>query len=107
MCAGELFVVFELWLVVCALCLSIVLSQMCRVVAPKGCETCLLQVIFLSAFPWLSIACWSFFLFVSFSFCFLSGYYMWVLSMYSSRGRLRTMSSSRIGGRSLTGVMSD
>jgi hypothetical protein len=30
---GELFVVFELWLVFCALCLSIVLSRMCRAVA--------------------------------------------------------------------------
>jgi hypothetical protein len=35
---------------------------------PKGFETCLLQVIFLFAFGWLSIACWSFFLFVSFLF---------------------------------------
>jgi hypothetical protein len=33
MCAGELFGVFELWLVFCALCLSIVLSRMCRAVA--------------------------------------------------------------------------
>jgi hypothetical protein len=30
---GELFVVFEFWLVFCALCLSIVLSRMCRAVA--------------------------------------------------------------------------
>jgi hypothetical protein len=30
---GELFVAFELWLVVCALCLSIVFSRMCRAVA--------------------------------------------------------------------------
>jgi hypothetical protein len=37
---------------------------------PKGSETCLLQVILLFAFSWLSIACWSFFysfLFFSFS----------------------------------------
>jgi hypothetical protein len=72
---------------------------------PKGSETCLLQVIFLSAFLWISIACWSFFLF--FSFSFLSGYYMCVLSMHSSRGRLRTMCGSRTGGWSLPGVMSD
>jgi hypothetical protein len=32
---------------------------------------------------------------------------MCVLSMYSSRGRLRTMCGSRTGGRSLPGVMSD
>jgi hypothetical protein len=37
---------------------------------PKGSETCLLQVIFLFAFVWLSIACWSFFLFISFLFLF-------------------------------------
>jgi hypothetical protein len=37
---------------------------------PKGSETCLLQVIFLFAFVWLSIACWSFFLLVSFIFLF-------------------------------------
>jgi hypothetical protein len=30
---GELFVVFEFWLVVCALCLSMVLSRMCQAVA--------------------------------------------------------------------------
>jgi hypothetical protein len=35
---------------------------------PKGFETCLLQVILLFAFVWLSVACWSFFLFVSFFF---------------------------------------
>jgi hypothetical protein len=58
--------------VVCALCLSFVLSQMCQAVAlHKGFETCLLQVILLFAFVWLSIACWSFFLFVSFLFLFL------------------------------------
>jgi hypothetical protein len=38
-------------LVVCALCLSMVLSRMCRAVAlPKGSETCLLQVILFFAF---------------------------------------------------------
>jgi hypothetical protein len=35
---------------------------------PKGSVTCFLQVISLFAFVWLSIACWSFFLFVSFFF---------------------------------------
>jgi hypothetical protein len=30
---GGLFVVFELWLVICALCVSMVLSRMCRVAA--------------------------------------------------------------------------
>jgi hypothetical protein len=37
---------------------------------PNESETCLLQVILLFAFVWLSIACWSFFLFVSFLFLF-------------------------------------
>jgi hypothetical protein len=35
---------------------------------PKGSEICLLQVILLFAFVWLSITCWSFYLFVSFFF---------------------------------------
>jgi hypothetical protein len=42
-----------------------------------------------------------------FSFSFLSCYFMWVLSMHSSIGRLRTMCGSRTGGWSLSGVMSD
>jgi hypothetical protein len=37
---------------------------------PKGSETCLIQVILLFVFVWLSIACSSFFLFVSFLFLF-------------------------------------
>jgi hypothetical protein len=101
-------VFFELWLVVCALCLSIVcLGCVESLPMPKGSETCLLQVIFLFAISWLSIACWSFFLFVSFLFSFLSCYYMCVLSMHSSRGRLRTMCGSRTGGWSLPGVIGD
>jgi hypothetical protein len=48
------------------------------------------------------------FLFVHFfSFSFLSCYFLWVLSMRSSRGRLRTMCGSRTGGWSLPCVMSD
>jgi hypothetical protein len=48
------------------------------------------------------------FLFVRFfSFSFLSCYIMWVLSMHSSRGKLRTMCGSRTGGWSLPCVMSD
>jgi hypothetical protein len=55
MCAGGALCGFSSFgLVVCALFLS----------------TCLLQVILLFAFVWLSIACWSFFLFVSFIFVF-------------------------------------
>jgi hypothetical protein len=85
-------------LVVCALCLSIVcLGWVESLPLPKGSETCLLQVILLFAFSRLSIACWSFFLFVSFLFLF-SDYQTCVLSMHSSRGRLRTMCGSRTGG---------
>jgi hypothetical protein len=48
------------------------------------------------------------FLFIRFfSFSFLSCYYLWVLSMHSSRGRLMTMCGSRTGGWSLPDVMSD
>jgi hypothetical protein len=63
MCWGALCGFSSFVLVVCALCLSFVLSRMCRAIA-------LLQVILLFAFVWLSIACWSFFLFVSFPFIF-------------------------------------
>jgi hypothetical protein len=47
---------------------------------PKGSETCLLQVTFLFAFRWLSVACWSFFLFVSFLFFSLRLLYMGVVN---------------------------
>jgi hypothetical protein len=48
------------------------------------------------------------FLFICFfPFSFLSGYYMCVLSVHSSRGRLRTKCGSRTGGWSLPCVMSD
>jgi hypothetical protein len=74
---------------------------------PKGSETCLLQVILLFAFLWLLIACWSFFLFISFLFLFSLVTKSYVLSMHSSRGRLRTMCGSRTGGWLLPSVMSD
>jgi hypothetical protein len=56
-CRGALCDFSSFGLVVCALCLSIVLSRMCLepLPLPKGSETCLLQVIFLFAFVWLSI----------------------------------------------------
>jgi hypothetical protein len=58
-------------LVVCALCLSFVcLGCVEPLPLPKGSETYFLQVILLFAFVWLSIACWSFFLFISFLFLF-------------------------------------
>jgi hypothetical protein len=58
-------------LVVCSLFSSIVCLGCVELLPlPKGSETCLLQVILLFAFVWLSIACWSLFLFVSFLFLF-------------------------------------
>jgi hypothetical protein len=106
---GELFVVFRAlfrwfalfaWALFCLGCVELL-------PLPKGSENCLLQVILLFAFVWLSIACWSFFLFVYFHFLFSLVTFVWVLSMHSSRGRLRTMCGSRTGGWSLPCVMSD
>jgi hypothetical protein len=92
---------------VCALCLSMFcLGCVESLPLPKGSESCLLQVILVFAFLWLSIACWSFLLVVSFLFLFSLITKMCVLSMHSSRGRLRAMCGSRIGGWLLLGVMS-
>jgi hypothetical protein len=109
MCAGRaLCGCSSFGLVVCALCLSFVLSRMCRAVALAS------GVRDLSSSSDLALClCLAFdrlleFLFVClFSFSFLSCYFMWVLSMNSSRGRLRTMCDSRTGGWSLPCVMSD
>jgi hypothetical protein len=69
---GELFVVFRAvvwwfalfaWALFCLGCVE-------PLPLPKGSETCLLQVMLLFAFVWLSITFWSFFLFVSFHFLF-------------------------------------
>jgi hypothetical protein len=70
MCAGGALCGFSSFgLMVCALYLSIVcLGCVEPLPLPKGSETCLLQVILIFAFVWLSIACWSFFLFFSFLF---------------------------------------
>jgi hypothetical protein len=57
-------------------------------------------------FGFRSLVAVSFYSFIFF-FSFLSCYFMWVLSMHSSRGRLRTMCGSRTGGWSLPFVMSD
>jgi hypothetical protein len=109
MCAGGGLCGFSSFIsVVCALCLSFVcLGCVEPLPLPKGSETCLLQVILLSAFVWLSIACWSFILFVSFLFLFSLVTFVWVLSMHSSMGRLRTKCGLRTGGWSLPCVMSD
>jgi hypothetical protein len=94
-------------LVVCSLFLSIVLSRMCRVVAlAQGVRE-------LSSSSDVAL-CLSFafdhlleFFIRFFLFSFHLGYYMCVLSMHSSMGRLRTICGSRTGGWSLPGVMSD
>jgi hypothetical protein len=107
-CRGSSLWFSSFVLVVCALCLSIVLPRMCRVVAlAEGVRD-------LSSSGDLSLClCLAFdrlleFLFIRFfSFSFLSGYYMCVLLMHSSRGRLRTMCGSRTGGWSLPSVISD
>jgi hypothetical protein len=80
MCAGGAFC----GLVVCALCLSIVLSRMCRAVAlPKGSETCLQVILFFAFLGIRSIVGVSFY---SFLFFFLfSNFQICVLSMHSSR----------------------
>jgi hypothetical protein len=57
MCAGGALCVA--WALFCLGCVE-------PLPLPKGSETCLLQVILLFAFVWLSIACWSFFLLISF-----------------------------------------
>jgi hypothetical protein len=68
---GALYGFSSFGLVVCAFCLSFVcLGCVELLLLPKGSETCLRQVILFFAFVWLSIACWSFFLFVSFLFLF-------------------------------------
>jgi hypothetical protein len=95
-------------LVVCALCLSIVLSQMCRAVAlaegvPDLSSSSDLALCLFPAFDRLL----EFLLVVYFLFPFLFYYKMCVLSMHSLRGRLRTMCGSRTGGWSLRGVMSN
>jgi hypothetical protein len=106
---GEFFVVFRasLWWFALFAWAKFCLGCVEPLPLLKGSETCLLQVILLFAFVWLSIACWSFLLIRFCSFSFLSCYFKWVLSIHSSRGRLRTMCGSRTGGWSLPCVMSD
>jgi hypothetical protein len=71
-CRGSSLWFFELWFVGLRSLLehSFVSDVFEPLPLPKGSKTCLLQVIFLFAFIWLSIACWSFFLLVSFLFLF-------------------------------------
>jgi hypothetical protein len=106
---GELFGVFELWFGGLRSLLEhgFVSDVSSRCPCLRGPRLVLLQVILLFVFLWLSITCWSFSFSNFFSFLFLFGYKSCVLSMHSSRGRLRTMCGSRTGGWSLPCVMSD
>jgi hypothetical protein len=77
---GELFVISSFGLVVCALCLSVFSSRMCRVITlPRGSETCLLQVILPFAFPLAFDRLLDFVLVVSFLFLFSLVTKTWVL----------------------------
>jgi hypothetical protein len=104
---GELFVLFEFWIGgLCSLLEHGFVSDVSsRCPCLRGPD-----LLFSSDLaPCLSLAFDRLleFLFICFfSFSFLSGYYMCVLSMHSSRGRLRTMCGSRTGGWSLPGLMS-
>jgi hypothetical protein len=73
-CRGSSLWFFELWLGgLCSLLdHSIVSDVSSRFPCLRGPRLVLLQVILLFAFVWLSIACWSFFLFISFLFLFFS-----------------------------------
>jgi hypothetical protein len=102
------------WLVPCVLLVvfALFLSMFCLgcvepLPLPKGSETCSSSSD-LALCPSLAFNHLLEFSFISsFSFLFPFGYKSCVLSMHSSRGRLRTMCGSRIGGWSLPCVMSD
>jgi hypothetical protein len=106
---GELFVLFELW--ICGLCSFLkhgfVSNVSSRCPWLRGPRLVLLQVILLFAFLLAFHHLLEVLLVISFFFFFLLGYKLCVLSMHSSRERLRTMCGSRTGGWSLPGVMSD
>jgi hypothetical protein len=106
---GELFVVFELWFGGLRSLFEhgFISDVSSRCPCLTGPRLVLHQVILFFAFLWLSITCWSFSFSSFFSFLFLFGYKSCVLSMHSSRGRLRTMCGSRTSGWSLPCVMSD
>jgi hypothetical protein len=77
-------------LVACAICLSMFcLGCVEPLPLPKGSETCLLQVILLFAFPLAFDRLLEFLLVVSFLFLLSLVTKTCVLSMHSSRGRLR------------------
>jgi hypothetical protein len=99
---GELFVVFKLWFggLRSLLQHSFVLDVSSRCPCLRGLRLVLFKRSFsLPFFSFWSLVGVSFY---SFLFFFsLSGYYVCVLSMHASRGRLRTLCGSRTGGWSL------
>jgi hypothetical protein len=105
---GELCVVFKLWFG--GLCSLVEQSFVLDVPSRYPCLRGLRLVFFkwswsLPFFGFRSLVGVSFYSFLFFFFSL--GFYMCVLSMHSSRGRLRTMCGSRTGGWSLPSVMSD
>jgi hypothetical protein len=108
MCAGGVlcgfralvwwFVLFDL----ACLCLGCVES----LPLPKGFETCLLQVIFLFAFPLACDRLLKLVLVLSFLFLF-SGYQNVCVANALIKGEIESLCGSRTGGGLLPGVMSD
>jgi hypothetical protein len=106
---GELSVLFELWIGgLCSLLEHGFVSDVSsRCPCLRGPRLVFPQVMLLFASPLAFNHLLEFLLLVSFLFFFSLVTKSCVLSMHSSRGRLRTMCSSRTSGWSLPGVMSD
>jgi hypothetical protein len=103
----ELFVVFELWIRgLCSLLEHVSLGCVEPLPIPKGSETWLLQVILLFAIPLAFNRLLEFFS-RFFSFPFLFGYQNVCVVNASIKWEIERLCGSRIGGRSLPGVMSD
>ena len=81
---------------------SFLVGFQCGVFESVLCSACDLSLPFFGFGHKVELLCFSFFLFSLSEF-----YSRCVLSMHSSRGRLRAMCGSRAGGWSLPGVMSD
>jgi hypothetical protein len=107
-CAGGLFVLFELWIGgLCSLLEHGFVSDMSsRCPCLRGLRLVLLQVILLFAFPLAFDRLLEFLLDVSFLFLSLVTDHV-CCQCTNQGGRLRTMCGSRTGGWSLPGMMSD
>jgi hypothetical protein len=91
MCAGGALCGFRalVWLCLLFACACFCLACVELLSLSKGTESCLLQVILFFAFP-LALARLLKFICSFFSFTFLFGYQLCVLSMHTSMGRWRT-----------------